>query len=1279
MKNSTVSYSDLPAFTNKTVLQETMTVPADIERMTLLAMTAVTRWRVLLSTQPENGEKETTRAYLATLGYLPEDSRIVGSATRSTKSVEETSLQLLQQLHDGTMSPEDLAESEPEHMLKEYGLSKSRVQVLQSIVRHEIWLGTVDISDLVSQFPFPITQQNLFGRFIAGGCNNPDKAQRHLKLTTPFFIRMASLLEGLGNERKRFLIVSHHGTFDGQEEERPDARKTHSAPFFDMHHGDINQIITSCIDHSDDLWGQDPNAKKAKHPSYACIQVPKMSGIDMDHVKPEDRTRFTEQIYEWIFSGGEAGDLLQERGVPITAEVNYRKNIRLLERKKSALKRMKEKKPAKDASKSDHDLWTQHVRALEVEIRTVEKDIRAFKEFSRYIRTPLQNLESSARVSSDIAKFRRAVAAAKEARKHIVFSSLPVDEREKEDFSNLTFMRFVDRAYVSKSDAESVQTLQQASFLMTPGQAKWLSDNRAGGWNSAVWQQLRPFQIQLGEINPSLALIASDIQTERKMQPELVRLLGHILQDFSIPGVMKTEELSYLVQQANGNVKPSVDHYLEYVFRHSAAVSQEQLMRLLGILREIGFPTLPDRCKKLACERFELPAQVIDQFAVYNTSYKPTKVGPLPPMFEDLATLEGYQSLHLDAFGMSAEVREIERHLRESGIVTIVDSTEYHPELAKDIADEKVKAQSEVTDEVWGQYVRPSERLIRAFALKLMEGDVGEELRNSTLVGVQQPSKMDKIWERLYKKFLGIDLNLTPDLSSINQLLSSLTVHDDSTVLVVNAENVKDMKQYGQFVKLLQKYRLKVILRMRESLPGVSSVIIQPFLDHEIESRLREEEPSLRRKCELTQPISPEVMRFVTAQVKTMRKPNDDPLNLGLQVIHAASQNAKMLGSDTLTEQDVVAALAPIFHLPDGAQMRKRLGSIDAFVERAPLEVLGQEKAISKIGSRMKSHILGLRDASRPLTLLIPGPTGVGKTELMLRLALAVNIPFFMIEGAEYSESHTVSRLVGSPTGYVGPDQGVLFKFLKDNPIGLTFVDEIEKMHPDVYQALMNFFDKATLTAGDGTSVRRPGHIIVGASNAGAEKLSRDMTDRELRKVLSESFRDRQNKPRPELVARFDPVMMLALEAPDFGRLLRSSIEQIGSRYGFINANLRLAGVDDQAVQLLYEDSRDVCAYDERSLRKKVGFDGTQTEATKGTARIDDVSEIFQTNELFYDMRHVSRALDTLAGSSLQQIAEQQFSDGSYSRRGQPTKVRLVGDLGSHIIRVEQIPEEAAG
>jgi hypothetical protein len=202
----------------------------------------------------------------------------------------------------------------------------------------------------------------------------------------------------------------------------------------------------------------------------------------------------------------------------------------------------------------------------------------------------------------------------------------------------------------------------------------------------------------------------------------------------------------------------------------------------------------------------------------------------------------------------------------------------------------------------------------------------------------------------------------------------------------------------------------------------------------------------------------------------------------------------------------------------------------------------------------------------------------------------------------------------------------------------------------------MNYFDAGILTAGNGETVRRPGHVIVGAANAGAERLHRLMSERQVKDVLAEAFTDRHGNRRPELVRRFEAIPMLALEKEHFVEVLRAGLQALGQRFGFINANLRLVGVDDSAVDLLYEASREVCAYSEDGLRR-IGFG----DSAPGV-RIRTPAQLAAEQQLFFDMRHVSRAFEQLGGESVRRFAEEQYDRGWHGHRKHPRQVKIVGD-----------------
>jgi hypothetical protein len=173
------------------------------------------------------------------------------------------------------------------------------------------------------------------------------------------------------------------------------------------------------------------------------------------------------------------------------------------------------------------------------------------------------------------------------------------------------------------------------------------------------------------------------------------------------------------------------------------------------------------------------------------------------------------------------------------------------------------------------------------------------------------------------------------------------------------------------------------------------------------------------------------------------------------------------------------------------------------------------------------------------------------------------------------------------------------------------------------------------------------------------------MSEREVKDLLAEAFIDRYGNQRPELVRRFEAIPMLALEKEHFMAVLRGSLETLGKRFGFINANLRVAGVDDSAIDLLYEASQEVCAYSEEGLRR-MGF------AAAAGVRVSTPEQIAAQQQLFFDMRHVSRAFEQLGGESIRQFAEEQYDNGWHRRRKHPRRVKIVGDtLRKRIVLVD--------
>jgi ATP-dependent Clp protease ATP-binding subunit ClpA len=157
--------------------------------------------------------------------------------------------------------------------------------------------------------------------------------------------------------------------------------------------------------------------------------------------------------------------------------------------------------------------------------------------------------------------------------------------------------------------------------------------------------------------------------------------------------------------------------------------------------------------------------------------------------------------------------------------------------------------------------------------------------------------------------------------------------------------------------------------------------------------------------------------------------------------------------------------------------------------------IFGQEKAVDVVTQAIKSSRAGFRDLEKPVSsLLFVGPTGVGKTELSKQIAKLLQIEFLRFDMSEYQEKHTVARLIGSPPGYVGYEQGgLLTDAVRKNPHSVLLLDEIEKAHPDIFNTLLQIMDYATLTDSSGRKADFKNIIIIMTSNAGARKIDQSL------------------------------------------------------------------------------------------------------------------------------------------------------------------------------------------
>lgn len=195
----------------------------------------------------------------------------------------------------------------------------------------------------------------------------------------------------------------------------------------------------------------------------------------------------------------------------------------------------------------------------------------------------------------------------------------------------------------------------------------------------------------------------------------------------------------------------------------------------------------------------------------------------------------------------------------------------------------------------------------------------------------------------------------------------------------------------------------------------------------------------------------------------------------------------------TIGQKEIEQVVADIARIPSKSVSSNDKKHLKTLERDLKLQIFGQDKAIKALASAIKLSRAGLSHPDKPIgSFLFAGPTGVGKTEVAKQLARIMGVKFLRFDMSEYSERHTVSRLIGAPPGYVGFEQGgLLTEAINQSPYSVLLLDEIEKAHPDLFNILLQVMDHASLTDNNGKKADFRNVILIMTSNVGARELAK--------------------------------------------------------------------------------------------------------------------------------------------------------------------------------------------
>ena len=316
-----------------------------------------------------------------------------------------------------------------------------------------------------------------------------------------------------------------------------------------------------------------------------------------------------------------------------------------------------------------------------------------------------------------------------------------------------------------------------------------------------------------------------------------------------------------------------------------------------------------------------------------------------------------------------------------------------------------------------------------------------------------------------------------------------------------------------------------------------------------------------------------------------------------LKVSEADKAESSGLTVDENAVADVVAnwTKIPVTKIVQGES--ERLRNLESELHE---RVIGQDEAVTAVAKAIRRSRVGLNDPSKPIgSFLFLGPTGVGKTELSKALAESMfgsEDAMIRVDMSEYMEKHSVSKMIGSPPGYVGFDEGgQLSDRVRKNPYCVLLFDEIEKAHPDVFNVLLQVLDDGMITDSQGRTVNFKNTVIIMTSNAGAREIispkklgfaTSDDKDADYKRMKDNVMGEVKRIFKPEFLNRIDEVLVFhQLTEEDLAKIVRILTDKVAKR---VNDEMEIKlTFTDEAIAHLAKAGKDT-NYGARPLKRKI-------------------------------------------------------------------------------------------